>query len=66
MSVTPLDLELQHNDLHIIDDGISITPDVVPAAALEVDEGHEPLLPFLMFGLVSLVAMLAIAVALAF
>lgn len=72
MSITaPIEVEPQQhsnitvNDLVVIDDDIAIVPNTAPADAT-VALHREPLLPFLVLGVVNLIAMLAISFLLAF
>lgn len=69
MSITaPLEVELQHDDIQVIDDDITIVPELASADALvqSREAESEPLLPFLVLGVLNLIAMLAVAIILAF
>ncbi len=67
MSITaPLEVELQHDDIQVIDDDVTIVPELASADAPVQPREAEPLLPFLVLGVLNLIAMLAVAIILAF
>jgi len=66
VSITaPLEVELQHDDINVIDDELLIVSDVAPAGAT-IDAGRDPLVPFLVLGIITLIAVLVTATLLAF
>lgn len=63
--IAPLNIETQHDDVEILDDDIELI-DAPTANSVVGDELYEPLLPFLALGVINLLAILVVAILLAF